>query len=89
MEAQIKFAGFVIISCPLKPDSKAVIKELVSSSHQVRARDGSDIKCTGYARGRIPEFRLKSRDEDPDPVGSVDFGPPDPLIFGPPDPDPT
>ena len=32
-----------------------------------------------------------SRDEDPDPVGSVDFGPPDPdpLIFGPPDPDPT
>jgi len=35
VEAQIKFAGFVIISCPLKPDSKAVIKELVSSSHQV------------------------------------------------------
>ena len=33
------------------------------------------------------------RDEDPDPVGSVDFGPPDPypdpLIFGRPDPDPT
>ena len=29
-----------------------------------------------------------SRDEDPDPVRSVDFGPPDPdtLIFGPPDP---
>ena len=34
---------------------------------------------------------IKSRDEDPDPVRSVDFGPPDPdpLIFGPPDPDPT
>ena len=33
---------------------------------------------------------LKIRDEDPDAVGSVDFGPPDPdpLIFGPPDPDP-
>ena len=37
--------------------------------------------------------RPETRDEDPDPVGSVDFGPPDPdpLIFGPPDsdPDPT
>ena len=34
---------------------------------------------------------LVTRDEDSDPVGSVDFGPPDPdpLIFCPPDPDPT
>ena len=35
LEQQLTFAGFVIISCPLKPDSKAVIKELVSSSHHV------------------------------------------------------
>ena len=31
----------------------------------------------------------RDEDPDPDPIGSIDFGPPDPLIFGPPDPDPT
>jgi len=35
IEKDLNFAGFVIISCPMKPDSKAVIKELVASSHQV------------------------------------------------------
>ncbi|XP_053960788.1 endoplasmic reticulum transmembrane helix translocase [Anastrepha ludens] len=35
VECNLTFAGFVIISCPIKPDSKSVIKELIHASHKV------------------------------------------------------
>lgn len=35
VESNLTFVGFLIISCPLKSDSKSVIKEIVKSSHKV------------------------------------------------------
>ncbi|XP_066142294.1 endoplasmic reticulum transmembrane helix translocase [Euwallacea fornicatus] len=35
IESNLKFVGFVIISCPLKSDSKSAIRELQSASHKV------------------------------------------------------
>ncbi|XP_048520612.1 endoplasmic reticulum transmembrane helix translocase [Dendroctonus ponderosae] len=35
IESELKFAGFVIISCPLKTHSKSAIKEIQNASHKV------------------------------------------------------
>lgn len=35
-ECDLQFAGFVVIACPLKSESKAAIKQIQESSHHVR-----------------------------------------------------
>jgi cation-transporting ATPase 13A1 len=42
VESELKFVGFVIISCPLKPDTKSVIKEISSSSHHITMITGDN-----------------------------------------------
>ena len=42
VENNLTFAGFVIISCPLKPDTKSVIKEVLNSSHHVTMITGDN-----------------------------------------------
>lgn len=42
IESNLKFVGFLIISCPLKPDTKAVIKEILNSSHHVTMITGDN-----------------------------------------------
>lgn len=42
IESKLVFAGFVIISCPIKPDTKSVIKELIYASHKVMMITGDN-----------------------------------------------
>ncbi|XGW25715.1 hypothetical protein V3C99_006823 [Haemonchus contortus] len=65
LETNLRFAGFVVISCPLKPDTKAMIKEIVESSHKVAMVTGDNpltacnvAKVLKFIRKKVPTLVL-------------------------------
>jgi magnesium-transporting ATPase (P-type) len=42
VESSLHFAGFIIISCPLKPDTKSVIREIMNASHHITMITGDN-----------------------------------------------
>nr|CAH8841422.1 unnamed protein product [Trichobilharzia regenti] len=65
VESNMNFCGFVIISCPLKPDSRSVVQQLLNSSHHVTMITGDNpltachvSSLVGMTRSDIPVLVL-------------------------------
>ncbi|KAJ1362973.1 putative manganese-transporting ATPase catp-8 [Parelaphostrongylus tenuis] len=65
LESNLRFAGFVVISCPLKPDTKMMIKEIVESSHKVAMITGDNAltacnvaKVLKFVKSKVPTLIL-------------------------------
>lgn len=48
LESELHFGGFIAISCPLKPDSKSVVKELLNSTHMVISYNRTNFLLSSY-----------------------------------------
>ena len=47
-ESDLIFCGFIVAECPLKPDTKSVIEELVNSSHEIKMITGDNALTAAF-----------------------------------------
>lgn len=47
-ECELIFCGFLVAECPLKPDTKSVIQELIHSSHEVKMITGDNALTAAF-----------------------------------------
>lgn len=59
-EEKLQFAGFVVIRCPLKPDTRQMIREIVDSSHRVAMITGDNPLTACYV-GQVLRFTNKHK----------------------------
>lgn len=60
VESGLLFAGFIIISCPLKPDTKHVVKEILNSSHHITMITGDNPLTACHVAAQLRLIEKKS-----------------------------
>jgi cation-transporting ATPase 13A1 len=64
IECKLTFAGFLVLDCPLKPDSKSVISELRKSKHETVMITGDAILTAAEVARQVGIIELSTSSEN-------------------------